>query len=48
MSTGPDERGRFGPFGGRFAPETLMAPLAELARASDRLSRDRRVREELD
>ena len=48
MSTGPDERGRFGPFGGRFAPETLMAPLEELARAYDRLSRDRRFREELD
>ncbi len=48
LSTGPDERGHFGPFGGRFAPETLMAPLEELARAYDRLSRDRRFREELD
>jgi tryptophan synthase beta chain len=26
----PDERGRFGSFGGRFAPETLMPALAEL------------------
>src|SRR6187455_2294604 len=48
MSTGPDERGRFGPFGGRFAPETLMAPLEELARAYDRAARDRRFRDELD
>ena len=48
LSTGPDERGHFGPFGGRFAPETLMAPLEELARAYDKLSRDRRFREELE
>jgi hypothetical protein len=25
----PDERGRFGEFGGKFVPETLMAALAE-------------------
>ncbi len=47
-STGPDERGHFGPFGGRFVPETLMAPLAELARAYDRIARDRKFRAELD
>ena len=29
----PDERGWFGQFGGRFAPETLMGPLLELERA---------------
>src|SRR3954471_5102311 len=29
----PDMRGRFGPYGGRFVPETLMAPLEELERA---------------
>jgi tryptophan synthase beta chain len=28
----PDERGRFGPYGGRYVPETLMAPLEELER----------------
>jgi tryptophan synthase beta chain len=28
--TGPDERGRFGSYGGRFVPETLMGPLQEL------------------
>jgi tryptophan synthase beta chain len=26
----PDERGYFGPFGGRFIPETLVAPIEEL------------------
>jgi tryptophan synthase beta chain len=31
--TFPDQRGRFGPFGGRYVPETLMAPLEELERA---------------
>ncbi len=29
----PDATGRFGPFGGRYAPETLMAALAELEAA---------------
>ncbi|OFW66678.1 MAG: tryptophan synthase subunit beta [Actinobacteria bacterium RBG_16_68_21] len=29
----PDERGRFGEYGGRFAPETLMPALAELEAA---------------
>ena len=34
MSTiGPDERGRFGDFGGRFMPEALMAALDELTAA---------------
>ena len=28
--TVPDARGRFGPYGGRFVPETLMHPLQEL------------------
>ena len=35
LRTGPDSAGRFGPYGGRFVPETLMAPLDELARAYD-------------
>ena len=29
----PDARGRFGEFGGCYAPETLMAPVEELAAA---------------
>jgi tryptophan synthase beta chain len=40
--------GYFGEYGGRFAPETLMAPLEELERAFDRWRRDRRFRTELD
>jgi tryptophan synthase beta chain len=30
---GPDERGYFGRYGGRYVPETLMAPLLELEQA---------------
>jgi tryptophan synthase beta chain len=29
----PDARGYFGPYGGRYVPETLVAPVEELARA---------------
>ncbi|HEY8020577.1 MAG TPA: tryptophan synthase subunit beta [Thermoanaerobaculia bacterium] len=37
----PDPGGHFGPYGGRFVPETLMAPLGELARAYDKAKRQR-------
>ncbi len=37
----PDARGHFGAFGGRFVPETLMAPLEELERAYRRARADR-------
>ena len=30
LSYAPDDRGRFGEFGGRYVPETLMAALTEL------------------
>ena len=33
VQTWPDVRGRFGPYGGRYVPETLMAPLEELEQA---------------
>jgi len=36
----PDARGYYGPFGGRFVPETLMAPIDELAREYYRVRRD--------
>jgi len=39
--------GYFGEFGGRFAPETLMAPLEELERAWGRWRKDPRFRAEL-
>jgi tryptophan synthase beta chain len=41
-------KGYFGEFGGRFAPETLMAPLEELERAFAGFRRDARFRRELD
>jgi len=44
----PGKKGYFGEFGGRFAPETLMAPLEELERAFARFRRDARFRRELD
>jgi tryptophan synthase beta chain len=40
--------GYFGPFGGRFAPETLMAPLEELEQAFAKHRRDPAFRRELD
>ena len=43
----PDAAGHFGPYGGRFVPETLMAPLAELVAAYDRARRDRKFRRRL-
>ena len=39
--------GYFGPYGGRYAPETLMAPLEELAKAYDKLTRKRKFRRRL-
>ncbi len=33
MSSQPDQGGHFGPFGGRFVPEVLMAPIEELEKA---------------
>ncbi len=36
----PDHRGRFGDFGGRFVPETLMAALEELERAHGEAKED--------
>ena len=41
-------RGYFGEYGGRFAPETLMAPLDELERGFEKWRRDRGFRSELD
>ena len=44
----PDAHGRFGDFGGQYVAETLMAPLAELAAAYERLRRDPAFIAELD
>ncbi len=43
----PDANGHFGRFGGRFVPETLMAPLIELERAYRAARRDRAFRRRL-
>jgi tryptophan synthase beta chain len=40
--------GRFGPYGGRYVPETLMTALQELEDAYNKAKRDRRFRERLD
>jgi len=44
----PDDRGYFGAFGGRFVPETLMTPLAELEEAYRKAGRDRGFQARLD
>lgn len=44
----PDERGYFGSYGGRFVPETLMAPLQELEQAFREATRDKSFRRELE
>jgi tryptophan synthase beta chain len=46
--TWPDAKGRFGPYGGRYVPETLVAPLEELERAYDEARKDPRFQKELD
>jgi tryptophan synthase beta chain len=44
----PDARGRFGPYGGRYVPETLVAPLEELERAYSEARADPNFQKELD
>lgn len=44
----PDERGHFGPYGGRFVAETLMLPLDELTTAYEQYIRDPEFLAELD
>ena len=46
--SGPDERGRFGLFGGRFVAETLMPLVLELERAYAQAKSDPRFRAEMD
>ena len=43
----PDAQGHFGPYGGRFVPETLMEPLRELEAAYAEARRDPAFRAEL-
>ena len=44
----PDDRGYFGDYGGKFVPETLMAPLTELETSYRKVSRDRGFNARLD
>ncbi len=43
----PDARGRFGPFGGRYVPETLVPALERLTAGAESLLRDAEFRAEL-
>lgn len=43
----PDERGHFGPYGGRFVPETLMVALDELTAAFEQARTDETFQAEL-
>src|SRR5689334_23464758 len=48
MSTLPDASGHFGPYGGRFVPEILMAPIEELEKAYVEARGDPSFQSELD
>src|SRR5437879_8197515 len=47
MSTLPDKRGYFGPYGGRFIPETLVTPLQQLEVTYRKAIKDPKFRQEL-
>ncbi len=44
----PDEKGHFGPYGGRFVSETLMGALQDLERVYEKLSADADFQKEFD
>ena len=48
MHATPDQRGRFGTFGGRYVPETLIPALVELTRVYEKARRDPKFKAELD
>jgi tryptophan synthase beta chain len=48
LRTGPDERGRFGIYGGRFVAETLMPLILELEAAYEAAKQDEAFQAELD
>ena len=47
LGKAPDERGHFGPYGGRYVPETLMYPLQELEAEYFRAQQDPKFQQEL-
>lgn len=48
IKRGPDKKGRFGPYGGQYVPETVMSALAELESSYRKISRDKSFKKELD
>ncbi len=48
LRTGPDERGHFGIFGGRFVAETLMPLVLDLEKAYDAARKDPAFKKEMD
>ena len=48
FKTVPDKGGHFGPYGGKFVPETLMQPLQELEQAYLRSKTDQEFQSDLD
>ncbi len=42
----PDEKGKYGIYGGKYVPETLMAALSELERAYEEAKKDKNFQEE--
>ncbi|MCD6407800.1 tryptophan synthase subunit beta [bacterium] len=44
----PDKKGKFGEFGGKFAPETLIPPLEELERGYKEIAKSKEFQKELD
>ncbi len=48
MLSRPDEHGKYGIYGGKFAPEVLMSALEELEEAFNDISNDKSFKEELD
>src|ERR1700731_4708795 len=46
-ATQPDPKGHFGPYGGRYVPEVLMAPLEQLEQAYLQAGRDPAFQSEL-
>ena len=47
LPAGPDASGHFGVYGGRYVPETLVAPLEELAQEFEKARKDPAFQHEL-
>ena len=47
IKRGPDKRGRFGPYGGQYVPETVMHALAELEQSYKKFRKEKSLKNEL-